>query len=162
LLGLQATPASLWAETVPPGRHLSCTRLLLILGGPQLISPSSFLGSLRRAFFLRVHQMGRPLCDFWPRSGPASLGLHATPEFIATQSVLVACPSYTRIPTFRRSRAVILAEASISICAWFSRLACAYRPGSALTSARSVLGRSQSAGCYACVLFYEAETLRLT
>jgi len=95
---------------------------------------------------------------FSPRSRRAYSGLYATPEFFAIQSVRVAYRSNPRIPTYPAFSGGHLRFRSL----WFSRLACAYRPVSALTSTRSVLGHSQSDGCYPIVLFYEAETLRPT
>jgi len=68
---------------------------------------------------------------FSPRSRRAYSGLYATPEFFAIQSVRVAYRSNPRIPTYTAfSRAVTCVSASL----WFTRLACAYRPVSALTS----------------------------
>jgi len=55
------------------------------------LSSSAFLDSRPREFSSRFQILGRPLCDVWRRSAPVYSGLHTTPEFIATQSVLTAC-----------------------------------------------------------------------
>jgi len=81
---------------------------------------------------------------FSPRSRRASSGLYAPLNFS-----LFRASELPTVPTLgsqliRRSQVVTC----VSVSLWFSRLACAYRPVSALTSTCSVLGHSQSDDCY--------------
>jgi len=86
-------------ETVPPGRHLSSTRLLHRSCVPSRLSSVRFPHPRLDDFTCPVGQS----VFFLPHSRPASFGLHATPEFIAIQSVLVAYLANPRIPTFAAS-----------------------------------------------------------
>jgi len=107
---------------VPPGRHLSCTRLLHCFFGVALVFPRVRFSVLRVEH--SSHECTSRVVHYaisWPRSGPASFGLHATPEFIATQSVLIAYLSRTRTPTFSASSGGFVGRSQQShLCLVFS------------------------------------------